>query len=197
MSKRERFLWGAVVLTWVALVGAGVFLLGRYKSAPGERGHAPLVWPVDASLPRSADRSTLVLLAHPHCPCTRASLTELDAIIQKSHDQLDALVLFLDPRDAPPEWRVSDLWEQAGRIPHVVRRWDEDGRLAALFDAKTSGDTALYGPGGDLVFQGGITSARGHVGDNLGESAVVALAIGKPPAVVDNPVYGCPLKERR
>jgi hypothetical protein len=72
-------------------------------------------------------------------------------------------------------------------------RWDDAGREARRFNADTSGQTALYGRDGTLLFQGGITISRGHSGDNPGRSALEALLENR----LSNPnrtlVFGCAL----
>jgi hypothetical protein len=60
----------------------------------------------------------------------------------------------------------------------------------------------LYGPGGDLLFSGGITAARGHSGDNCGRSTIISLLteetanapVRAGPAQTF--VFGCPLFDR-
>jgi hypothetical protein len=51
----------------------------------------------------------------------------------------------------------------------------------------------LYGPQGDLLFQGGITMSRGHEGDNPGRSALESLVRHKLFNQVRTSVYGCSL----
>jgi hypothetical protein len=57
----------------------------------------------------------------------------------------------------------------------------------------------LFDAGGDLLFRGGITEARGHWGDSEGRSAILSLlALEHRPAAgragrLDSPVFGCPL----
>ena len=46
-------------------------------SRPGGDPEAPARWPEASALVRNADGPTLVLFAHPKCPCTDASLAEL------------------------------------------------------------------------------------------------------------------------
>jgi hypothetical protein len=50
------------------------------------------------------------------------------------------------------------------------------GREAALCKATTSGETVVYDAAGKLRFHGGITGARGHIGDNAGCSAIEVYA---------------------
>ncbi len=60
--------------------------------------------------------------------------------------------------------------------------------------AQTSGQVFLYDKSGDLMFQGGMTSSRGHVGDNDGLNALLGIIIGSMPAharPAHAPVFGC------
>jgi hypothetical protein len=72
---------------------------------------------------------------------------------------------------------------------------DEGGVEAARFEALTSGQVVLYDGEGRLQFSGGITGARGHLGDNLGLRRVMSLLRGAEPDRTDSPVFGCPLHE--
>jgi len=54
-------------------------------------------------------------------------------------------------------------------------------------------DTVVYDPSGRLLFRGGITSARGHAGDNAGRSAIVAAVEANDPARMATPTFGCEL----
>jgi hypothetical protein len=71
---------------------------------------------------------------------------------------------------------------------------DIGGSVAAQFHANTSGEVFVYDCRGKLRFHGGITSARGHEGDNLGESAVINIALGGESNVERSPVFGCPFR---
>jgi len=44
-----------------------------------------------------------------------------------------------------------------------------------------------------LLFKGGITSGRGHAGDNAGADAIALLLAAQDPGVRQTPVYGCSL----
>src|SRR5215204_4501233 len=70
--------WLPVVgVLWLDAAAAGLWVLWRYDNTPGSAAHAPDAWPDLSALARATDRPTLVMLAHPHCTCTRASLGEL------------------------------------------------------------------------------------------------------------------------
>ena len=104
-----------------------------------------------------------------------------------------AHVLFLKPGDMPAGWELTDLWHRAAAIPGVRVLAHEQGREARLFVATTSGHAALYDPDGRLTFHGGITIARGHVGDNDGRHAIIGRLNGVVDGPCDRAVHGCPL----
>jgi hypothetical protein len=87
----------------------------------------------------------------------------------------------------------TDLLASAAAIPGVVVVRDDEGVEAGRFRAATSGQTMLYDTAGTLLFSGGITSARGHAGDNAGREAVVSLLTTDEAARKETPVFGCPL----
>ena len=167
--------------------------LWGYENTPGVAA-APLPqWPAASRIQPAPDHATLVMLAHPHCPCTRASIGELAAIMAHCQGRLTAYVLFLKPEGFSDDWEKTDLWQSASTIPGVKVILDGDGHEARLFHAATSGQTMLYDPRGRLLFSGGITGSRGHFGDNAGQSAIVALANAEVPDQTETLVFGCPL----
>jgi hypothetical protein len=133
------------------------------------------------------------MLAHPHCPCTRASLGELARLMAQAQGRVTAYVLFVKPSDFPDGWEKTDLLTSASAIPGVTVVRDDEGVEAGRFRAATSGQTMLYDAGGKLLFSGGITSARGHEGDNAGRAAIVSLLTTDEAGQGGTPVFGCPL----
>lgn len=186
--------WVPVLGTiWLAVAAAGLWGLWLYDNSPGEAARAPGHWPAAATLTRAADRPTLVMLVHPRCTCTRASLDELAEAIARARTPPRAYVLFMAPEQFGEGWERTDLWQQAAALPGVTVVRDHDGRQARHFGAATSGQTLLYDNRGVLVFSGGITGARAHAGDNLGRQALVALLNREPASRSGTSVFGCPL----
>lgn len=184
------------VLVWAGAVGAGLAHIWSYKSTPGVAAAAPANWPGSRLVKQVPGRTTLVMFAHPRCSCTRASLQELNNILERAGGRLSAWVLFLEPADASGEWEKTSTIEAARRIPGVTVLEDIEGAEAARFGASTSGQVVLYDARGQLQFEGGITGARGHVGDNLGRQSVLNLLAGRPVERHDHAVFGCALHER-
>lgn len=180
-------------IVWASLVITGLWWLGSYENTPGQAAMPPREWPLDSRIPLARDESTLVMLAHPHCPCTRASIGELASIMAHTQGRVRAYVLFLNPQGSADDWEKTGLWQSAADIPGVNVIKDSHGVEARRFNAATSGQTVLYNPQGQLLFSGGITASRGHFGDNPGQGAIVAIANGGVSDRAGTSVFGCPL----
>lgn len=194
--KKNRIILAVVGVLWLSMIAAGVGTLWSYESTPGTGAAAPGSWPVASRIKPDASRATLVMLAHPHCPCTRASIGELARLMTQARGRVTAYVLFVKPQGFSDEWVQSDLWASVAAIPGVTPVMDDGGGEAGLFHAETSGQTVLYDAKGNLLFSGGITSARGHAGDNAGRTAIVSLLTSEDAEERDTPVFGCPLFAR-
>ena len=183
----------AVAALWlVAVLGLTSALL-FHSASPGSTGTVPSRWPTGSALPFDASRLNLVLFAHPRCPCTRATLAELEILLASCEGKFSAQVWFIRPPGASDDWADTALWRRASSIPGLRVGCDADLGEARRFGAETSGLTLLYDHNGKLLFQGGITGARGHSGDNAGRSAVAALSERSFKTEVQTPVFGCPL----
>jgi hypothetical protein len=185
-------------IVWAGAIAVGLRVLFKYETSPGSVGIAPALWPANSSIALAKDRPTLVMLAHPHCPCTRASVGELAQLLARLQGKVQAYVLFYTPRDSDSEskWEKTDLWRSAAQIPGVTVLSDFDGEEARHFGAETSGHTFLFAADGRLLFSGGITASRGHSGDNTGESAIVSLVDNHISARPRSFVFGCALGNR-
>jgi hypothetical protein len=178
---------------WLIAIGTGIVMVSSYENASGYAGNAPQHWLSGTSIPLDPTRDTLIMFAHPRCPCTRASLGELNRLLAQSNGRIAAHVLFFRPPNYPADWTLTELRRTAAAIPGVTVQDDVNDAVARKFGAETSGYVLLYNPRGQLLFRGGITGSRGHAGDNVGESAIISLALGKSASVTQTPVYGCSL----
>jgi hypothetical protein len=181
-----------LVAVWSLAAAAGMGLLAAYANNPGKWSSAP------TDLGRSDDatstRYRLFMFLHPRCPCSIASVNELTRIMSRCAAHLDATVYFVRPESQSADWENGTLRKLASEIPRVKLESDIGGSVAAQFRANTSGEVFVYDCRGKLHFHGGITSARGHEGDNLGESAVIDIAMGGESNVERSPVFGCPFR---
>lgn len=189
-----RWLQLGLLTAWCLAVALGIGKLQQYENTPGLAAHPEAQWPLRDLLPRPGGGGTLVLLAHPRCPCTRASLHELARILAHSHRPLTTYVFFYRPKGAPAGWEKTDLYTQATAIPGVSVRSDEGGASAQRFHATTSGQVLFYDGDRRLQFRGGITGGRGHEGDNAGEQTLTALLAGQEAKQAPTLVFGCSLQ---
>ena len=203
LNKRDRTLWAMAAL-WLLAASGALFAMADYGSQEGLSGTAPTSWPqaLQTSILPDPARPTLVLFAHPLCPCTRSTLWELESITNRLYGMVDLHVLFFEPADThsmPDIWAASDLKRLAVRLPGARLHTDVDGQIAQHFGAYTSGQVLLYGTDGALQFAGGITPSRGHTGANPGRAAGISAILSDkavdPLAPALNPVFGCSIHE--
>lgn len=182
-----------VCVIWLCAVCAGAWGLLNYENTPTGASQTPAQWPSQSRIARQVDRPTLTMFAHPHCPCTRASIGELNRLLTRCGRLVAVHVLFIQPKGTSVDWTETALRKSAEAIPGIDVQLDPDGSEARRFGAESSGYLVLYSPEGKLLFNGGITAARGHGGDNAGENVVVALLNGENVELKNTPVFGCSL----
>jgi hypothetical protein len=192
-SKRADGFLAAAGVLWGSLLVVGFLFLAQEEFTPVEVSIPMTLFPPGSAVRLVSDKLTLVLFVHPHCPCTRASLHELDGLLAETQNRVSATVVFTIPDGVPAGWEQGDLWNSATNIPGLRVIRDQGGGEAHQFDVEGSGHVLLYAPSGKLLFSGGITSSRGHEGDNVGRSAIVSFVLNGHARVSHTPVFGCSL----
>jgi hypothetical protein len=192
------------VKKYLSIVLAGTFWGGcfyysynnmlQFETTPGTAAKAPHHWPAKIGVYHSAEKATLLMLLHPLCPCSKASVTELERLLAELHDYIEVSILFV----VPPTLNANDLmntelWRQIQAIPGAHSRIDPDGLLSKRFGTFTSGETLIYSPNGELIFSGGITATRGHPGDSPGSNAIREIIINHKSEKNSFSVFGCDL----
>jgi len=175
--SRRRLGTAALVACWFA-ASAGVWAwtvaYGTTTAQPPQHGFADPAPPAPG-LPRSTGRPTLYLFMHPRCPCTRATIAQLQQVL--TAPGLDdaaipeLMVVSTIPSDASENddgWRRSETIRLALELPNASLVEDLGGSIARHFGAVASGSVVLYAADGRLLFAGGVTVSRGHEGDSLG-----------------------------
>lgn len=190
--KRRVLTLGLLVAAalWVATVAAAYEAIRRFETTPGLPASAPRVWPAASAVTRPDDAWSLVMLVHPHCSCSRASVKELAEIVEKAPRDVQTTVLVYRPHEMKPGWERTSVYDAATRIPRARVLLDRDGVEARIFGGFTSGQTFLYDQKGRLRFAGGVTSLRGHAGLNRGRADVIRIARQRD-GEGTHPVFGC------
>jgi hypothetical protein len=196
----KSFLWSNRVLAivgvvWMLAVTAGLRAMLNYEDGPAEPGQPPTEWPKGSTISRKLGMPTVVVFAHPKCPCTDATIGELSILMTRLQGKATAAVIFVRPANLPDAWEKTELWHNAEAIPGVSVFSDMGGVEARRFGAQASGQTILYDAGGRMRFSGGITASRGHSGDNAGRSAIISLVTTGTAQTERTSVFGCSLHD--
>ena len=192
-----------VFLIWLVTLAVGFSLVENYRARPSSTALTNCQW-ISASgkvpnwtgkdgSPNPAHCKQLWMFIHPMCPCTLASIDELEKVVARTSDQMETTIYIWLPWNAPPDWPDSSLVRSARSIPNVRIELDIDGAIAKSHSASTSGHVLLFDCDGSLLFNGGITSQRGHAGDNYGSASILAFLRGEPSFTHSTPVFGCSL----
>lgn len=195
MARKKSLGLFIVIIVWLAAIVGGLKVLGDYSNAPGAVGQTLPSWPSSSTLKQFHDRKpTLVLFLHPKCPCSDASVGELDALMAKISGKAHVYAVFVQPKGwDEAEIKSQRLWKQASVIPGVMTALDPEGKEAQRFGALTSGHLMGFNDQGLLAFSGGITVARGHMGDNAGLQAVAEFVNSGHAPLNRTKVFGCSL----
>lgn len=185
-------------------MAGGFGILLDYESSAGVSRSAPARWPSKVSIEkqeieRIAGRRTLLFFAHPACPCTKASFEVLARVLSRAANTTVHVILYIDEAAGlGREWAAGQARDSIDRIPGARVHFDDQGALAREFGARTSGHALLYDFEGELVFEGGVTAARGSVVDSAGASALLSKIFESKnmdslTGRVSSPVFGCPI----
>ena len=189
-SRILSLIFVAAALIWVATVAAAYEAIRRFETTPGLPASAPKAWPANTSVSRTPGKWSLVMLVHPHCSCSRASVKELGEIVEKSRRDVQTTVLVYRPHEMAAGWERTSVYDGATRIRRARVLIDQDGAEAKIFGGFTSGQTFLYDGDGRLRFAGGVTSLRGHAGLNRGRADLIRIA-NERNGNGSHPVFGC------
>lgn len=180
----------AAGLFWAGTVAAAFQAIREFETTPGDAANAPRTWPAGTRIARTADEWSLVMLVHPHCSCSRASVEELRAVLDKAPKHVRTYVLVYRPKEMKAGWERTQVVANAAKLKRATLLVDENGRDADRFGGFTSGQTLLYDDRGRLRFAGGITSLRGHAGLNSGRTGIIDILRTRS-GEGSHPVFGC------
>lgn len=185
----------ALIAVWAGAIVAGYGALLRYEAVPGAAAASPPRWPSASPLSRSDGRATLVVVLHPRCACSKATLRELERLLPELQPAPRVHALVVRPPGAAEGWERAELWQLAASIPGVELHADPDGAEAHRFGAATSGHVFLFDAAGALRYSGGLTSARGHEGPAPAQRAIADVIAGRAqPGLAAASVFGCALR---
>lgn len=160
-------------------------------SYAGEGGTHAVVkeqWPQSSKL-TTTHAPQLVMFLHPGCACSKASLAELGRLLAEA-PELSVQLVFMRTPKLEKLFKENPLISKAKTLPRTEIIFDEHGEEAKVFGAETSGHSFFYNEKSELVFNGGLTMARGHEGESVGKDSILAYFKGQK-SIKDSTVFGC------
>lgn len=82
---------------WLAWMSAGMVPLAADSGTRGAVAPSPKLWPAGASFLHDLAQPTFALSLHPQCPCSRATIAELEMLMAQVRDPLRVQVTFEGP----------------------------------------------------------------------------------------------------
>ncbi len=191
----------AAFAAWTTAVAIALASLIIYGGTAGPWSSPPSSWPSDSNIRRDTAMPTLLVFLHPECPCTRATLDNLEPVIA---DRPLSIVIVcpgdFEPSELEEDRNLGSCRQQLYRwkhMPNVTLVCDVDGQESERFRASTSGYCILFDASGSLCFSGGVTSSRGHRGANAGLASLRSILERSGQADTTYPVFGCPLEKSK
>ena len=195
LSDRGRRILAIGILSFSAITTLiGIAALFAFDQTAGAVSQVPVQWPPASDVRRSLGHPSLLVFVHPYCSCTVATLSELNTLAARRKaggGSTQTTILFYRLRNS--SWGPGRMWKKAQEMPGAQLVWDEGGREAKRFGARTSGYALLYSAAGQLLFKGGVTGSRGHEGENYGIEQLGAAVDSGKPAPRASLVFGCSL----
>ncbi|HMO84160.1 MAG TPA: hypothetical protein PKC18_04480, partial [Lacipirellulaceae bacterium] len=130
---------GALVAVWAATIAGGWWLMTSYafKTNP-PRAAPPRAWPVESMLPRLPGQEAVLVFLHPRCPCSRATIGELERVLALPSDAAKPQVFVVATvPGSRAEWGEAPLVRRAAELPGAKLWIDAGGAEAARFGAVT------------------------------------------------------------
>ncbi len=193
---RYRCFVSLAFVGWLSAAVAGLAVMWTYEARPGLAAEAPARWPGESTLPFDRAKQTMLVWIHPRCPCTHATVSELDRLLTHLPNNVSCRVVISQPRGCDESFLQTSLTSTIGRLSRAELIVDRDQIEAKRFGVSTSGQVLLYDRDARLTFAGGITASRGHEGDNQGTATLRKLFREQkhsPACCQGNAVYGCDL----
>lgn len=144
---------------------------------------------------RRTDSKKLLVFYHPHCPCTAASLRNLQRINSSLVSERKIYAFAFHPQDEPVTWIESPTTKLLRGIPNITIIPDREAIACQAFGLSTSGHMLVYDEAQRLIFSGGITPGRGHEGDCQSSFDLRQKINGEKSTLNYWPVYGCSIVE--
>lgn len=178
---------------WLVAVIGGTLTIAAYSNTPGPNIQTVVNWPANTTAMQSVDSPTVVLFLHPKCPCSWSTLREFERALGDDSGLAEIRIGLFCPAGKPDVWTDTKLSKFAEKIHPGSTFVDRSATEAKRFGVLTSGHVMAFSASGKRLFSGGITTSRGHDGENRGSLALRSVFQGDDRPFVEQPVFGCPI----
>jgi hypothetical protein len=194
--RHRRLLRLCILAGWPAAVLCGVLLIALHDSEPGFMLSSAAAAERLPDVARDVTRPTLTLFIHPRCPCSNASLQAFSELLVEHPGAVRPVVVIYVPSSPLAGWADSTATRMVNALPDVTVIHDYDSIIARGAGIHTSGHVMLVDAAGRLMFTGGITVSRGHLGPNAGMEAISRCLDKRQTfsGALSAPVFGCILE---
>jgi hypothetical protein len=201
MHVRERSIprWlshpRVIFAIWLCLLVVIQVVAWSHDCTPNPSRQSAPAWPEQSHLPKVRGQFTVQMFVRDDCPCSLASLRELDRLLAgvPVNRVAQATIVFVGLAQDERE----GLWDYVATLPRLNAIRDSSTEEARRFRVETSGTLTVHDQKGRLVFQGGLTVARGHEGESTAFSRLqdrLRRADSADAHVIRFPVFGCSLE---
>lgn len=187
------------IFVFTGIIVSGSVKLLDYSTRPGESGEVPAsIHEVDVLKDcLTPTKSTVLLFLHPHCPCTKATIKNLCAVLKECPSSVECCAIAFCPKGKADDWIQSPIVNMLTDKVGVNVIVDRGSSVIESFGIKCSGHVLVYDEDGGLQFSGGITRSRGHEGSCLPLSDLRKFLLGDAGEPVNWPVFGCSLTQAK
>ncbi len=190
-----------LVIAWGVLVLLGYGSMVVYSTSPAKSAVTADHFPLDSTLAHGRNL-TLITFLHPQCPCSRATVSELQELLVQNEFQsnLTIYAVVSRPSGCSADFTRGAILDSLSSMKNVQVVIDKDDVESQRFGARASGQTLLFDGQGKCLFSGGITAARGEVGANAGVNALRQYLAGTTTTTTitkQTPVFGCSLESSK
>ena len=133
-NRPNRNAYRLLIANWAIGLVSGFSLIVSHNFATGNVSSAPIEWPDGINLESDANHPTLLVFIHPQCPCSSATIGELERLLADVNQQVKCTILMVCPSDHVDQWMKSKNTERSKSIEGVQIVVDVDGTTAAKFD---------------------------------------------------------------
>jgi hypothetical protein len=178
---------------WLFILGLLVWKQYDYKSTPGKASLFVGRAPDSSSIKFDSKHYNFITFIHPKCSCSEATIENLTTMTRDfANKNISFHVVFYSSSELGSDLENSKYVKEVKELQNTRIYFDKKLTDFSLYDVETSGQSFLFDTEKNLIFKGGITESRGHLGETLSMRKIAGYLEGeKPNSITLAPTFGC------